>query len=347
MLLVTFALTACNTMGYYAQSIDGQLELIQKRRPIDELLKDPSTPAALQEKLQAVLKIREFASENLFLPRNNSYRSYVDLKRPYAVWNVFAAPPFEVKLKKWCFPVAGCVGYRGYFEEEDAIRYAEELAEQGLETYVAGVAAYSTLGWFDDPLLNTIIKRSPVHLAGLIFHELAHQQLYIEDDTAFNEAFATTVELEGIKRWLTRQVETAIDKEKILEQKKAYFEYRQRQADFVTLVTDTRNKLKKLYREPVDEAIKTHQKIRLREDLRNQYQRLKKQWGGYTGYDDWFSKDLNNAQLAAVTTYRDYVPALQKLLIRHNDDMAEFYRACGELGQLPPDKRLMELRQLE
>jgi len=200
LLLVLLLLGGCTTLSYYRQSVSGQWELWEKRRPIDEVIAAPDTPSALRKKLQSVLAMRDFASAELALPDNDSYRSYADLQRPFVVWNVFAAKPFAMTLKRWCFPFAGCVGYRGYFSQTEAQKFADEQAAAGLEVYVGGVAAYSTLGWFDDPMLNTVLNRSPARIAGLVFHELAHQQLYIKGDTAFNEAFATTVELGGVRR---------------------------------------------------------------------------------------------------------------------------------------------------
>jgi len=337
-LLVAVWLGGCSTLGYYAQSIDGQMEVWDKQQPITELLAAPDTPEPLREKLQTVLTIREFAITELALPDNDSFRSYADLQRPFVVWNVFAAKPFEMSLQRWCFPFAGCVGYRGYFSKTDAQNFAEQIAREGLETYVSGVAAYSTLGWFDDPLLNTVINRQPARIAGLIFHELAHQQLYVEDDTAFNEGFASTVELEGVRRWLALHGDE--------QQRRAYAQFRQRQDDFVTVVTAARDRLQELYKQPLAEADMRDRKMAIKAKLRQQYQQLKEQWAGYDGYDAWFAQDLNNAQLAAVTTYRDNVPAFQRLLAAQGGDMAAFYRACVELGEMPAEQRTLALAAL-
>ncbi|HEC18468.1 MAG TPA: aminopeptidase [Gammaproteobacteria bacterium] len=335
--LLVAGLSGCVSLSYYGQSIAGQWELWQKRQPIDDLLASAETPAPLRKKLQMVLAMRDFASTELALPDNDSYRSYADLQRPYVVWNVFAAPRFGMDLKRWCFPFAGCVGYRGYFARQDARAFARRLAAQGLETYVGGVAAYSTLGWFDDPLLNTVLKRSPVRVAGLIFHELAHQQLYVEGDTAFNEGFATTVQLEGVRRWLAKHGDE--------RQRHDYVQFQQRQKAFVDLVTDTRDRLRALYARPLSAAEKRLRKQALQAALREQYQRLKQQWGGYDGYDAWFAGPLNNAQLAALTTYRDQVPAFQRLLAEQGGDLAAFYRACAALGALPMAQRQQALAE--
>jgi len=325
-------------LGYYGQSIGGQWEVWNKSQLIDELLAAPDTADPLRAKLQRVLDIRDFASSELALPNNDSYRSYADLQRPFVVWNVFAAKPFELNLKRWCFPFAGCVGYRGYFAQADAQAFADQLAAEGLDVYVGGVAAYSTLGWFDDPLLNTVLQRSPARIAGLIFHELAHQQLYVEGDTAFNEGFATTVQLEGVRRWL--------EKHGNQQQRQDYAQFQQRQDEFVVLVTDARDRLKALYAEALGETEMQTRKTAIQAGLRLQYQQLKKQWGGYAGYDAWFARDLNNAQLAAVTTYRDHVPVFQRLLAEQQGDMAAFYRACAALGKMPEEERKQVLISL-
>lgn len=338
MLLLLAALSGCATLGYYAQSISGQMEVWDKEQPISELLAAADTPDPLREKLQTVLAIREFASSELALPDNDSYRSYADLQRPFVVWNVFAAQPFSVSLKRWCFPFAGCVGYRGYFAKADAQDFAQQIAGKGLETYVSGTAAYSTLGWFDDPLLNTVMKRSPARIAGLIFHELAHQQLYVEGDTAFNEGFASTVELEGVRRWLAAHGNE--------EQRQADAQFRQRQDGFVELVTRTRNQLQTLYGQSLPVADMQTRKTAIKAEMRQQYQQLKKHWGGYEGYDSWFAQDLNNAQLAAVTTYRDHVPAFQRLLAQQGGNLDEFYRACATLGEIPKSERELVLAGL-
>ncbi len=320
-------LSGCASLDYYAQSIGGQWEVWRKSQPINQVLAAPDTPDILRKKLQTVLAIRDFAGTAMALPDNNSYRHYADLQRPFVVWNVFAAEHFSVSLRRWCFPFAGCVGYRGYFSETDARQFAAQLTAEGMDVYVGGVAAYSTLGWFDDPVLNTVLSRSSARLAGLIFHELAHQQLYVEGDTAFNEGFATTVELEGVRRWLAANGDDA--------QRQAYQKFRQRQNDFVALVTRTRDKLQTLYGQALNAAEMQNQKTAVQTELRREYQQLKKQWGGYAGYDAWFAQDVNNAQLAAVTTYQDSVPMFQRLLAEQGGDMAAFYRAAAALGEIP------------
>lgn len=331
LLLVLLFVAGCASLGYYGQSIGGQWAVWERRQPIAELIAAPETPVALREKLHTVLAMRDFATAELALPDNDSYRSYADLQRPFVVWNVFAAGPYELSLKRWCFPVAGCVGYRGYFSQAAAEAFAAQLGREGLETYIAGVAAYSTLGWFDDPLLNTVIQRPPARIAGLIFHELAHQQLYLQGDTAFNEGFATAVELEGVQRWLAAYGDDA--------QREADQQFRQRQDAFVALVSGARDRLKQLYGQGLAESEMRARKVAIQAGLRRDYRRLREEWGGYDGYDAWFAQGLNNAQLAAVTTYRDHVPAFQRLLAEQGGDMAAFYRACRELSERPAGER--------
>src|SRR5712692_7667211 len=195
-------LSGCANIAYYAQSISGQLQIWGKERPIDDLLQDSGTPPVLKQKLTAVLRIREFAGNELHLPNNRSYHTYADIERPYVTWNVFATREFSTTLERWCFLVAGCVSYRGYFSEAQARNFAAELEQQGYDVYVGGVTAYSTLGWFSDPVLNTFLQRPESEIARLIFHELAHQRVYVRGDSVFNESFAMTVELEGVRRWL-------------------------------------------------------------------------------------------------------------------------------------------------
>ena len=331
-------LAGCSNLGYYAQSIAGQIKLLSAREPIEELLQDNSTDPALKDKLRKVLEIRSFASRSLALPDNGSYRSYVDLKRPFVVWNVFAAPEFSFKLKEWCFPFAGCVRYRGYFAEADARGYAAEMRAQSLDVYVGGVPAYSTLGWFDDPILNTVIHQDAVNLAGLIFHELGHQRLYVKGDSAFNEGFATAVELEGVKRWLAQQGDEQLDAR--------YQQQKARRKQFVALVMQTRDALEKLYQSDQAPQAKRADKQAIQQHMREQYRQLKQQWQGYAGYDNWFSGALNNAQLAAVTTYEDYVPAFQQLLKQQHGVLPAFYEAAAKIGALDPAARRSAMHAL-
>jgi predicted aminopeptidase len=331
------ALSACSTLGYYVQSAGGELDVLVRREPISRLVRDDMQPPQLRAKLETVQRIRRFASAVLDLPDNGSYTSYVRLDRQFAVWNVFAAPEFSLQLREWCFPVAGCVGYRGYFREGAARDYARELAAGGFDTYVGGAAAYSTLGWFDDPVFSTLMGLSDARLAGVIFHELAHQQLYVEDDTAFNEGFAMTVELEGVDAWLESSADAAATAD--------YRLFQARQEAFVTLVLDTRARLQTLYDGASAPEVMRREKARLLAAMASDYRELRRGWGGYDGYDAWFADGLNNAKLAAVSAYRDYVPWFRQLFRRTGGDFTAFYRVAAEIGAAPKQQRLQRLQQ--
>lgn len=336
--MIVILTLGCSNLGYYAQSVSGGYEVLSKREPIADVLDDPSVPQTIKNKLQVVLEIRDFASQELQLPDNDSYRTYVDLERPYVVWNVFAAPEFSMEMKEWCFMFVGCVRYRGYFDEQDAQQYASELKQEGLDVYVTGVAAYSTIGWFDDPVLNTIIKRDEIRLAGLIFHELSHQEVFVKGDTAFNEGFSVTVELEGVRRWLKHKESP--------ELMQKYQRRKARHKQFVALVNNTRDQLEALYNSSDEPGTMRDKKAAIIEGMKQQYQQLRASWDGFAGYDRWFSKPINNAQIAAVTTYRDYVPAFQALLAKHNHDMRAFYDAVAELGELNKEERTRAIQAL-
>ncbi len=254
------------------------------------------------------------------------------------VWNVVAAPEFSLEPEQWCFPVAGCVSYRGYFSRDGAEGFADGLRAKGMDVHVYGVAAYSTLNWFDDPVLNTFCHRPEPHLAGLIFHELAHQKLYVANDSSFNEAFAKTVELEGVHRWLRQRGN--------LEQEKEYFEDFAREEEFVALVLKTREQLSELYASPLDALRKRQEKQRVFNELRAEYRRLKASWGGYAGYDRWFDADLNNARLASISTYRTLVPAFRELLARNGGDLGRFYAEAEKIGKLPFGQRARATAEL-
>jgi predicted aminopeptidase len=334
---VACLLSACSTLGYYAQSIGGEMDVLSRRQPISRLVNDQTQPRQLRVKLDTVMRIRRYASAVLKLPDNGSYTSYVDLGRPYAVWNVFAAPELSLHLKEWCFPIAGCVRYRGYFKEHAAQAYAKALSAEGCDTYVGGAVAFSTLGWFDDPVFSTLMNFSDARLAGVIFHELAHQQLYIEDDTAFNEGFAMTVQLEGVNAWLKSNGDAA--------QAAEYARFLAHQEGFIALVRRTREQLQSLYESSATPDEKRRQKHCLLVAMARSYEQLKVRWGGDNGYDGWFAGGVNNAKLAAVGTYRDYVPCFRQLFRRSGGDFAAFYRAVAAIGALPKGQRLARLQQ--
>jgi len=340
--LSALLLTGCDSIGYYRQAIAGQLQLWHQREDIDQVLRDQQLPAATRRQLQLVQQLRRFAADVLLLPADNHYATYVDLHRDFVVWNVFAAPEFSLTPHQWCYPVAGCVSYRGYFAESDAQRFADGLKQQGLEVYVGGVTAYSTLGWFDDPVLSSMLKRDDAQLAATLFHELAHQLLYVKGDTEFNESFATLVEQEGQRRWLQRTYDAASQQTAL----NAIEVANERQRQFVALVHDAAASLQQLYARKQSPEQARVAKAAIQRDLRQHYQTLKQQWGSYDGYDRWFSGPLNNAQLGTVTTYNQWVPALQQLLQQQGGDLGRFYAAAKRLAQLPPDARQRQLREL-
>lgn len=332
------SLAGCANFGFYTQAVRGQFEIYSRTRPIADVIADPATPPALKDKLRQVLEVRDYASRALALPDNDSYRVYADLKRPYALWNVFATPELSLKPVAWCFLITGCVSYRGYFSREQAQAFADKLRTAGDDVYVGGVRMYSTLGWFNDPVLNTIIQRPLPEIAGLVFHELAHQRLYVKGDTTFSESFAVTVELEGVRRWLQKQHAGG-----------EFAEYRnqlKRRDEFVALMMKYRDRLDTLYRSDATVEAKRAGKRRIIAALRAEYLHVKAGWNGYSGYDAWFAQDLNNAYFVSVGTYYELVPAFQALLARCRDDLPAFYRTAEKIAKLPAKERLAALNRL-
>ena len=333
-----FLLSGCTAIGYYAQAVSGHLELMRLAVPIEERLRESGTPDPLRARLARVLAIREFASRDLALPDNGSYRSYADLGRPFAVWNVFAAPEFSVHPVESCFLFAGCVSYRGYYSEQAARQHAAALAEKGYDTYVGGVPAYSTLGWFDDPVLSTFIQFPETEVARILFHELAHQTVYVKDDTMFNESFASMVEEEGVRRWLDRDGSPV--------QRTAYLESRRRRSEFVAFMLKYRARLSDFYARPAPVEEKRAGKRRLFAELDDEYRALKTSWGGFAGYDRLFARGANNALLASTASYSELVPAFRELLAQKQGDLAAFYAAARDLGKLEKPERNARLSEL-
>ncbi len=328
----------CSTLGYYAQSVGGHLDLVARAKPIDELAADPAAPAALRERLALAARIRDFAVSDLGLPDNRSYRRYSDLGRPAAVWNVVAAPELSLKLETWCFPVVGCVGYRGYYERAAADAQGEQLRARGLEVNVYGVPAYSTLGKLDwlggDPLLNTFIGWPEGELARLVFHELAHQVVFAKDDTVFNESFATAVERIGVQRWLAQRAGD--------EARRQYAQLDARRNAFRALTGRYRDKLQTLYASRAGDADKRRDKAALMAALRADYAALKADPGsplaGFTGYDGWFER-ANNASFGVMAAYNEFVPGFERLFEREGRDFSRFYAAVERLSALPKAER--------
>jgi predicted aminopeptidase len=316
---------------YELQAIAGQVSLLSKRRPIPSVIADPATPQKLRTQLQAVARIRDFASRELKLPDNGSYRGYADIGRSNVVWNVFAAPEFSMMPRRWCYPVIGCVAYRGYFAERKARKFARSLQAQGDDVAVKGATAYSTLGHFDDPVLNTMVLWSDVDLAAIIFHELTHQLLYVRDDASFNEALATLIEEEGVRRWLLAQ-----GRERDLA---AFIDSQARYALVIGILLDTRQELEKLYGSGEDQVTMRVKKAALFDELRQRYQQLKASWASATGYDAWFDATLNNADLVSIATYQACLPGLKRELASLNGDLPGFFRRAGELAKMPAAQR--------
>jgi predicted aminopeptidase len=330
-LLWGVTLAGCESLRYYSQAAAGQIRILKSRQPINELLSDPHTPQALKTQLKLVLDIREFAKTKLHLPVANHYLTYTDLKRSFAVWSVYAAPEFSLTPKTWYYPIIGRATYRGYFSEWEAQRYADKLDENGFDTYIAGVAAYSTLGWFDDSVFNTIIYRSQAGLAALMFHELAHQLLYAKGDTSFNESFATAVEQEGLRRWMI-----AAGNQQAFQD---YLHRHQQHWQFIDLIKKYRLRLESLYSKELPPGEKKNAKSLLFEKLRREYLEIKSNWQGKAGYDDWFNPPLNNAKLISLSTYNDFVPAFIRLLALYDGDLEQFYAKCKKLAKLPKAER--------
>lgn len=307
---------------YYTQAARGHMQLMRDRVPVEDVLAAADTPLELKKRLLLLQEAREFAVDELLLPDNDSYRSYADLEREYVVWNVFAAPEFSLQPKTWCYPVAGCVSYRGYFRQEDASRQASKLASKGFDVAIGGVAAYSTLGRFDDPLISTMMRREDTELAALLFHELAHQLLYVKGDAGFNESFATAVEEFGVIRWLkARGNEQEIDE---------YFARRELRQQLMQLVAAAREDLGTYYAETIDpdekRLLKQHRLESLQQDVSAVLQRQGQEQNG------WFSGTLNNARLISMTLYEGRLQEFRELLAACKDDLECFYGAARDLA---------------
>ena len=348
--MLAASLSGCGGLGYYWQSVNGHLTVMNAARPVKDWLDDAQTPAPLKTRLALAQRIRRFAVTELKLPDNPSYQRYADLQRSAVVWNVVAAPAFSLTLKTWCFPLAGCVGYRGYFHEPDARAEAAQLAAQGLETSVQAVPAYSTLGWMNwaggDPLLSTFIRYPEGELARLVFHELAHQVAYAQDDTMFNESFATAVERLGVQRWLDAQAGQSSD-----GARQAYAAFDARRQQFRALAQDTRRALTAIYEPNKALGHGQHAQAALKniamQEFRERYAQLKASWDGYAGYDPWVAR-ANNASFGAQAAYDGLVPGFEALFEREGRDWPRFYSAVQRLAGLPLDERhaLLALNRL-
>jgi len=336
--LLVSLLGGCSSLGYYSQVINGHLDLMARREPLQQLVDDPGTTAGLRQRLRLVLAIREFASAQLFLPDNGSYRSFAQVEGLAVVWSLVATEEFSLQPLEWCYPVIGCASYRGYYSRQEGERQEGLIKTQGMDTTLEPVPAYSTLGWFDDPLPSTVVDWSETRLARLIFHELAHQKIYLPGDSAFNEALANTVAWWGVKRWLESEADEAA-----LEN---WRRQQRRERSFIALLLKTRRHLSEIYLQPITEEQKRQRKQEAFQRMKKEYVAMQQQWQGYRGYDDWFSRELNNARLASVATYEQWAPAFRVLLRQSKNDMEVFYRACEELGQQPSDERRRRMEAL-
>jgi predicted aminopeptidase len=343
--LCVAVLTGCADSAYLLQAIQGHLQVMQAAKPVTQWLQDPDTPGALKERLALAQRLRAFSVTELHLPANPSYHRYAELQRRAVVWNVVAAPPFSLTLNTWCFPVAGCVGYRGYFDESQAKAESLRLQAQGLEVAVYGVPAYSTLGWMNwaggDPLLDTFIRYPEGELARMLFHELAHQVLYVQDDTPFNESFATAVERLATDQWLAAQGSDAARQE--------YARLQARRLQFLALVQATRQGLATLYAShSASRAVNPEllaNKAQLLENFRSGYADLKAQWGGYAGYDPWVAR-ANNASFGASAAYSDLVPGFEALFQSEGRNWPRFYDAVKRLARLSKAERRQSLKTM-
>ncbi len=320
----------CAQVGYFVQAAHGQFSLLSEARPIDDWLANPDTGDKLKGKLTRVKEIRAFAARELGLPDNDSYTTYADLKRPFVMWNVVATPELSLEPLQWCFPVAGCVKYRGYYSKDEAQSYASELRAEKYDVEVSGVPAYSTLGWFKDPVLSTFILYPDGELARLVFHELAHQMVYVPGDSSFNESFAVAVEEAGVERWMALHGD---DKMRAM-----YAAYEGRKRDFLALLMKHRKTLQAVYERDISNAEKRKEKAEIFETLKEEYLVLKESWGGYSGYDRWFAEPLSNAHLSAIATYHDLVPGFRALLAQQKS-MSRFYEAVRALSMLDKTER--------
>jgi predicted aminopeptidase len=337
-LLILISLAGCEAVKYYNQAISGQQSILQNRQPISKITADPDSPEILRQRLTYLMAVRAFAEKDLHLPVANNYLTYVELEGPYVAWNVVATPEFSLVPRTWCYPLVGCTAYRGYFAEADARQYAELLQGQGYDVHVGGVTAYSTLGWFDDPVLSTFIRRSRASAAALLFHELAHQVLYTPDDTTFNESFATFVEQEGLRRWQKASGISAIYNE--------YLKNYRREQQFIELVFEHRQKLELLYQTDLTPAEKRVEKASIFSDLRDGFHDLKSKHTELEAYDGWINRPLNNAKISGVVAYHDFVPAFGKLLADNGGDLVKFYEACRRLAAENKDERHRNLEKV-
>ena len=338
--------SGCSTVGYYSQIVSGHMKIVLGKRSLADVASDENIDESLKHRLTVAQKARQFGIKELGLPNNESYTSFYDTGKRFVTWNVVAAGEFSFVPRTWCFPIAGCVSYRGYYSEKSAQEYADNLAaEEGLDVAVNGATAYSTLGWFKDPLLNTMLERSDPSIASLLFHELAHQQLYVGDDSTFNESYASFVEKVGLNQW--RQNEAIVNPQPDSELVNVELEARKkRREQFIALLSTVRSDLETLYELEIEDESKREQKKQRFAQMRADYAALKRSWDDYEGYDHWFSTEINNARLVSVSTYNEYIPAFEVMFDQSGGSLAQFYQVAKEVAELPAEERTAVMQEL-
>jgi len=337
-LLILVGGSGCQTAAYYSQAVSGQAQILCCQKSIEKLITDPYQPQAIVNKLRLVLELRNFARNNLGLDPGNNYLRYKALDRKYALWVVYAAPEFDVNLKSWWYPIAGRFTSRGWFRETSARKYANNLKREGLDVHIGGAPAYSTLGWFDDPVLSTFIEHSKTDLAELIFHELAHRRLFIADDATFNESFATATARAGVVRWL----QSKSDAEGVNRYRSEY----KRVNVFVELVLKTRKTLKGLYKVKLEPDDMRKRKAGVLQELKAKILQLHSKDPEYIGLARWAKRPINNANLAAIAVYYRQVSAFERLLANHADDIQKYFSEVELISSLSKEDRIKKMRSL-
>ena len=329
-LSLIWSLIGCSSLRYYAQAVSGHTKLLLQRKSVEEAIERADLDPNFRQKLSLTRTIRAFAGE-AGLDTGDAYTTYVETGQPYVVWNVFAAPEFSGSMKQFCFPIVGCAAYKGYFKKDDAVLAAADLSAQGYDVYVGGVAAYSTLGWFSDPILDSFLIRTDSQLAALIFHELAHRELYVKGDSQFNESFATTVERFLLEKWLRA--------EHRLDELNEYESARQRQTQVLDLVREARSNLTHVYNANTSLDEKRKGKAREIEALRSRYRQIRENWQGHDDYHEWMTTDLNNAKPGTLSTYHDWVDSFDVLLAEENHHIPAFIKKAKTLASLSRRQR--------
>lgn len=320
--LLAASVTSCQTIGFYRQAVGGQVEILRKSRPNDQVMDDPETSAKLRGQLVTVERIRRFASDHLSLPGDESYGKYADLGRKHVVWVLYAAPEFSLKPKTWHYPAVGEMDYRGYFREQDTVVLADQLKADGYDVFIGEVDAYSTLGWFHDPVLNTFVDYPDIDLAETIFHELTHRKVFRRGDTVFNESLANTVAEEGVKRWLAHEGRMA--------DLRKYEGRLVRRREFYREIDRSRYQLEALYASGQSTTVMREKKVRILARLRDQFRELRRRWGG-RGLEGWLREDINNGHIVSLNLYAEQMPPFQKLLVECGGNLDMFYKRAARL----------------